>query len=132
MIRSMPVDQFGNLISDIEDKRIVVNKIMYGDKTVHYIEAQRDTDELALFKIPKGERFSQFEQISYHLFLFEGGEVIVPPSAIIDVDIKDDNDEVIAVPEISEPTPEEVAEIVKKRDEDAKNGKPPEPEEELY
>jgi hypothetical protein len=133
MIRSIQVNQFNGLIPDIQDKKIIINKITYGDRVVKYLDVKNDTDEMALFsQKSKDMRKPVFEEYSYHLFFEEGGEEVVEPDTIIDLDLKDDIDEIIAVPEISEPTPEELAEIVRKKAEGAADGDKKEADEELY
>lgn len=133
MIRSIQVDQFNSLIPDIQDKKIIINKITYGDRIVKYLESRNDTDEMALFQnTAKDMRKPTFEEYSYYLFFEEGGEEKVNPDTIVDLDLKDDIDEIIAVPEISEPTAEELAEIIKKKAEEVKEGKVEDKEDELY
>lgn len=135
MIRSIQVDQFNSLIPDIQDRKIIINKITYGDRVVKYLESRNDTDEMALFQnaaAVKDMRKPIFEEYSYYLFFEEGGEERVNPDTVVDLDLKDDIDEIIAVPEISEPTAEELAEIIKKKAEEEREGKTEGKEDELY
>ena len=50
MIRSIQVAQFNNLIPDIQDKKIIITQITYGDKIVKYLESRDNTDIASLFK----------------------------------------------------------------------------------
>ena len=133
MIRTIRVDQFDYLIDDIQSKKIIINKITYKDKVVKYFEVKNSTDEMALFAIKnKDIKRPSFEEFSYHLYFDEGGEEVVAPNAIIDLDLRDDVDEVIAIPEVAEPTPEEFAEIMKKKKDSGSEDTKSEEIEELY
>lgn len=132
MIRSIQVAQFNNLIPDIQDKKIIITQITYGDKIVKYLESRDNTDIASLFKTKTlDSRKPKFEEFNYFLFYEEGGEEMVGADTVIDLHLKDDVDDVIEVPGISEPTPEELAEIIKQKEEAKAKGEVEE-EEELY